>query len=60
MATLASVLATTSITLNHLRLTGIMALVAGALILFFPKLLNYFVAGYLILTGLVSVFGIHL
>ncbi|MGH2529580.1 MAG: DUF3096 domain-containing protein [Actinomycetota bacterium] len=42
-----------------LRLPGILALVAGVLILLFPKLLNYVVAGYLIFVGAVQVFDVH-
>jgi hypothetical protein len=34
--------------------------VAGVLILIFPKLLNYIVAGYLIFVGVVQVFNIHI
>jgi hypothetical protein len=43
-----------------LRIPGVLALVAGVLILFFPKLLNYIVAGYLIFVGVVQVFNIHI
>lgn len=42
-----------------LKLPGVLALVAGVLILLFPKLLNYIVAGYLIFVGAVQVFDIH-
>ena len=42
-----------------LRIPGILAIVAGVLILIFPKLLNYVVAGYLIFVGVVQVFNIH-
>ena len=42
-----------------LRLPGVLALVAGVLILLFPKLLNYIVAGYLIFVGAVQVFDVH-
>lgn len=42
-----------------LRLPGVLALAAGVLILLFPKLLNYIVAGYLIFVGAVQVFDIH-
>jgi hypothetical protein len=38
---------------------GILALAAGILILFFPRLLNYLVAIYLIVVGLVLVFNLH-
>jgi hypothetical protein len=41
-----------------LTLPGIIALVAGVLILFIPRLLNYIVAGYLIVVGLISVFDV--
>jgi uncharacterized membrane protein HdeD (DUF308 family) len=53
------VAASTSINL-HLALPGIIALVAGVLILFFPKVLNYVVAIYLIVVGLIQVFNIHI
>lgn len=33
------------------------ALIAGVLILVMPKLLNYIIALYLIVTGLVGIFG---
>jgi len=33
------------------------ALIAGILILIMPKLLNYIIAFYLIITGLVGLFG---
>jgi len=36
------------------------ALIAGILILIVPRLLNYIVAVYLILIGLVGLFGGHL
>lgn len=43
-----------------LTLPGIVALVAGILILFIPRLLNYIVAGYLIIVGLISVFDLKI
>lgn len=43
-----------------LTLPGIVALVAGILILFIPRLLNYIVAGYLIVVGLISVFDLKI
>lgn len=49
----------TSINL-HLALPGIIALVAGIVILIFPKVLNYVVAGYLILVGLIQVLNLHI
>src|SRR6266545_921448 len=42
-----------------LRIPGILAILAGILILLFPKLLNYVVAAYLIFVGVVQVFNIH-
>jgi hypothetical protein len=41
----------------HLSLGPLAALVAGILILVMPRLLNYIVAIYLILTGLLGLFG---
>lgn len=41
-----------------LTLPGIVALVAGILILIIPRLLNYIVAGYLIVVGVISVFDL--
>ena len=41
----------------HLGLTPIISLLAGILILAMPKLLNYIVAAYLIVIGLVGLFG---
>ena len=43
----------------HLKLPGVIALIAGILIFIFPKLLNYVVAGYLIVVGLIQVFNLH-
>lgn len=42
------------------RLNGIIALLAGILILAIPRLLNVIVAVYLILVGLIEVFGLRL
>jgi len=42
------------------RLNGILALLAGILILAIPRLLNYIVAIYLILVGLVQVFDLRI
>lgn len=44
----------------NLALPGILALIAGILILVMPRILNYIVAIYLILVGLVQVFGLTL
>ncbi len=41
----------------HLALQPLLALGAGILILVVPKLLNYIVAGYLILVGLAGLFN---
>jgi Protein of unknown function (DUF3096) len=41
----------------NLSLAPIVALLAGILILVMPKLLNYIVAIYLIITGLLGLFG---
>ena len=41
----------------HLGLTPLISLVAGILILVMPKLLNYIVAIYLIVIGLIGLFG---
>jgi hypothetical protein len=41
----------------HVSLTPLISLVAGILILVMPKLLNYIVAAYLIVIGLVGLLG---
>jgi hypothetical protein len=41
----------------HLTVGPLVALIAGILILVMPKLLNYIVAIYLIITGLLGLFG---
>jgi hypothetical protein len=41
----------------NLSLTPLVSLVAGILILAMPRLLNYIVAIYLILIGLIGLFG---
>ncbi|NMF98264.1 DUF3096 domain-containing protein [Aromatoleum toluolicum] len=41
----------------NLALAPLVALIAGILILVVPRLLNYIVAIYLILIGLIGVFG---
>jgi hypothetical protein len=41
----------------HLGLTPMISLLAGILILAVPKLLNYIVAIYLIVIGLIGLFG---
>jgi Protein of unknown function (DUF3096) len=52
-------LAKTTVNL-HLALPGVLAIAAGVLILIFPKLLNYLVAGYLIVVGVIQVFNLHI
>lgn len=47
-----------AITLRYVTLGPIIALLAGILILIRPSLLNYIVAVYLILIGLIGLFGI--
>ena len=44
----------------HLALSPLIALVAGILILVMPRLLNFIVAIYLIIIGLLGLFGGHL
>ena len=41
----------------NLTLAPLVALIAGILILVMPRLLNYIVALYLIVTGLLGLFG---
>ena len=41
----------------HLSLTPLISLIAGVLILVMPKLLNFIIAIYLIVIGLVGLFG---
>jgi hypothetical protein len=41
----------------HLTLAPIIALIAGILILVMPRLLNFIVAIYLIIIGLLGLFG---
>jgi hypothetical protein len=41
----------------HAALTPLISLIAGVLILIMPKLLNFIVAIYLIVIGLVGLFG---
>lgn len=43
----------------ELTLPGIVALAAGVLILIFPKVLNYIVAAYLIVTGIILTFDVR-
>ena len=41
----------------HTSLTPLVSLIAGVLILVIPRLLNYIVALYLIIIGLIGLFG---
>jgi hypothetical protein len=41
----------------HLTLAPLVSLIAGILILLVPRLLNYIVAIYLIIIGLIGLFG---
>ena len=41
----------------HLGLTPLLSLIAGIVILVLPRLLNYVVALYLIIIGVVGLFG---
>ena len=42
-----------------LSLGPLVSLIAGILILILPRLLNYIVAVYLIVIGLIGIFGAH-
>ena len=42
-----------------LSLGPLISLIAGILILIIPRLLNYIVAVYLIVIGLIGIFGAH-
>jgi hypothetical protein len=44
----------------QISLQPLLALIAGILILIVPKLLNYIVAVYLIVIGLVGLFGLRI
>ena len=44
----------------HMALAPIIALLAGILILVIPRLLNYIVAIYLIVIGIIGLFGGYL
>jgi uncharacterized membrane protein HdeD (DUF308 family) len=55
------VFAASSASINlHLVLPGIIALIAGIVILIFPKVLNYIVAAYLIIVGIIQIFNVHI
>ena len=42
----------------NISLAPLVSLIAGVLILVVPRLLNYIVAVYLIVTGLIGLFGV--
>ncbi|MGY6554261.1 MAG: DUF3096 domain-containing protein [Wenzhouxiangella sp.] len=44
----------------HLQLMPLLALIAGILILIMPKLLNFIVAIYLIIFGIVGLFNLSI
>ncbi|MGA7237266.1 MAG: DUF3096 domain-containing protein [Bryobacteraceae bacterium] len=46
------------LTIRYASISPIIALLAGILILVMPRLLNYIVALYLILVGLIGLFGV--
>ena len=59
--TMSSALAQTrggAVTIRYTVFSPIIALLAGILILIIPRLLNYIVAVYLILVGLIGLFGV--
>jgi hypothetical protein len=60
MVTLGSILAQEADISFRPDLEGIIALVAGILIFVVPRLLNYIVAGWLIIFGLIRVFNINI
>lgn len=43
----------------HLSLTPLISLLAGVLILIMPKLLNFIVAAYLIVVGVIGILGVN-
>ena len=46
-----------TVTLHYALIGPVIALIAGILILIVPRVLNYVVAIYLILIGLIGIFG---
>ncbi|WP_341936902.1 DUF3096 domain-containing protein [Marinimicrobium sp. C2-29] len=44
----------------HLSLIPVLSIIAGILILVQPKLLNYVVAIYLIVIGVIQIFGLQI
>ena len=47
-----------AVTIRFAAISPFIALLAGILILLVPRLLNYIVALYLILVGLIGIFGV--
>ena len=47
-----------AVTVRYATLSPFVALLAGILILLMPRLLNYIVAIYLVLIGLIGIFGV--
>jgi len=47
----------TTVTIGHTLISPIIALVAGILVLIFPTILNYIVAIYLIIIGIMGIIG---
>lgn len=47
-----------AVTIRYATFSPFIALLAGILILIVPRLLNYIVAVYLILIGLIGIFGV--
>jgi hypothetical protein len=47
-----------AVTIRYAVISPYIALLAGILILLVPRLLNYIVAVYLILVGLIGIFGV--
>ena len=46
-----------AVTIHYTLVSPFLALIAGILILIVPRILNYVVAFYLILVGLIGIFG---
>ena len=47
-----------AVTIRYTAISPFVALIAGILILMVPRLLNYILAIYLILVGLIGIFGV--
>ena len=55
MLAIAPVLAQIEVTGGNLLIWGIVSLIAGIAILIVPRILNYIVAGYLIIVGVLQI-----